>query len=199
MKNSRMTTLLGILLSGCASTGKPVYEKARVVERIADKGETPKWATGEVSMTEENGDVTFANITTMSGNSRPEACMSTAELGARAQMLRHIKENIASSGQVNETSASADPGYESLIAYFSAGKIVGAKISARYWERVEESNEIGERVLRLRCAAKVAVKKSELVRQMQDAIGGAKGGDPKVREALNKATTDFIGNLSGEK
>lgn len=182
-------------VAGCVTSGKPGYEKAEVVERMGDKDETPQWTVGDVAMREEEGNVTFANFITMAGNSRPEACMKAAELDAKAQMLRHIKDNVVTSGQLNETSASDDPGFESLTAFFSSGKVNGAKIAERYWERVEESAESGERVLRLKCAAKVAVKKAELARQMRDAIDGPKG-DPKVRAALNKATTDFIDGLS---
>lgn len=185
-------------LVGCVTSGKPEYEKARVVERINDRDETPEWAVGETAVTEEDGNVTFVNFITMAGNSRPEACMKAAELDAKSQMLRHIKENVVSSGQVNEASAADDPAFESLTAFFASGKIYGSKIAARYWERVEESSEGGERVLRLKCAAKVAVKKSELARQMREAIAGAPKGNQKVREALEKSTVDFINGLGAD-
>lgn len=190
-----LCSVAALIASSCVTSGQQGYEKARVVERMGDKSSTPDWVVGETPMSEEEGNVVFANFVTMSGNSRPEACMKAAELDGKAQMLRHIKDNVVSSGQLNEVSASEDPGFESLTAFFSSGKVSGAKISARYWERVEESSETGDRVLRLKCAAKVAVKKSELARQMREAIEGPKG-DPQVRAALNKATTDFIDGLS---
>lgn len=196
MKSCIFTFLtVSATLVACTSTKQTGYSKSEVVERIASKKETPDWANGELPMSEENGDVVFANILTMSGNSRPEACMKAAEMDARSQMLRHIKDNLVSSGQLNEVSATQDPGYESLTAFFSSGKIVGAKIGARYWERALESDESGTRVLRLRCATKVSVKKSELIRQMREA-SGVPTGDPKVREALNKATNNFIDGLN---
>jgi len=188
--------ILGFATS-CATTSSSTksFEKARVVERMRDADKTPEWAYGETAMHEENGDVVFTNLITMRGDSRPEACMKSADMDARAQMLRHIKDNLVTSGQLNEVSASDDPGYESLTAFFSSGKITGAKVAARYWERTEESSESGERVLRLKCAAKVAVKKSELAKQMREAIDGPRG-DAKVRDALHKATNNFINGLS---
>lgn len=185
-----------VLMVSCTSSNdRTEFKKSKVIERIANKDETPSWATGEIAMFEEGQDVIFANIVSMSGNSRPEACMKASELEARSQMLRHIKDNIVASGQLNEVGATQDPAYESLTAFFSSGKISGSKVVGRYWQRVEESDESRERVLRLQCATKVSVKKQDLLKQMREAMG-VSSGDPKVREALNKATTGFIDGLS---
>jgi hypothetical protein len=167
--------------------------------RIGDKDETPEWTNGEVGMTAEGSDVVFVDVMTFAGNARPEACVSAAELNGRAQILRHVKDAITTSGQVNETSAASDPGYESLTAFISQGKIRGAKTAAKYWERREESDENGSRVLRVKCAVKVTVSKTELARQLREATEGH-GGNAEIQKQLinaQKAFIDSVGKQGG--
>jgi hypothetical protein len=187
---------LCVALAGCTTPSKPEYRASEVIERMGSADETPDWTTVAEPMFADGADVVFVSSQTMSGNARPEACVKAAELGAKADLLRHVKDNITTSGQVVEVGASADPGYESLTAFLSQGSISGASTKSRYWERVEESDESGERILRVKCAVKVAVKKSELARQMREATGS--GGNAKVRESLLKAQKDFIEGLGSQ-
>lgn len=189
-------SLIVTMLGGCVTTSQsPEYSESRVVERIGKTDKTPKWADGSITMFEEGQDAVFTSVMTMSGDSRPEACLKAADLDARSMMLRHIKDSLTASGQLNEVSASADPGYEGLIAFLSQGKISGAKTTERYWEKLEESDTAGARVLRLRCAVKLAVKKSDLQRQMREATE-VKTGNSEIREKLIQAQGDFIESLS---
>jgi len=183
-------------LSACVSSGKADYKASEVIERIGGKNETPDWATGEITMTEEKGNVIFINTTSLSGDSRSDACVKIASDSARTEILRHIKDNITASGQINEISATSDPGMESLTAFLSQGKLSGVSVQQKYWEKRVESNGSGERVLRLHCAAKVAISKSELNRQLREAVG--QGGNPEIRQKLLDAQKTFIDGLSGE-
>lgn len=188
-----------VLLAGCVTApAKPEYQESRVLERVGGKDETPEWADGTHSMEEAGADVIFVAQTTMGGNSRTEACVKAAELDGRASMLRYVKENISASGQVNETDAASDPGYESLTAFLSSGKLSGIKTTAKYWEKVEQSDEGGDRVLKVRCVVKLAIKKSDLQRQLREATA-ASGGNPKVHDALINAQSQFFENLGGGK
>jgi hypothetical protein len=196
MKATIHTALLASTLLGCVTTPSGLeFRESRVVERIGKAKETPSWAEGTVTMFEEGQDAIFTSVMTMSGDSRPEACLKAADLDSRSMMLRHIKDTLTASGQLNEGSASSDPGYESLIAFLSQGKIMGAKTSERYWEKAEESDSTGARVLRLRCAVKVAVKKTELQRQMRDATE-VKSGNAEIRKKLLQAQGEFIESLN---
>ncbi len=196
MKATIQTTLLASMLMSCVTTPSgPEFRESRVVERIGKAKETPSWAEGTVTMFEEGQDAIFTSVMTMSGDSRPEACLKAADLDSRSMMLRHIKDTITASGQLNEVSASSDPGYESLIAFLSQGKITGAKTTERYWEKAEESDSAGARVLRLRCAVKVAVKKTELQRQMREATE-VKSGNAEIRKKLLQAQGEFIESLN---
>lgn len=198
-KLSRVFVAVSALLaSGCVTApSKPEYEPARVVERIGGKDEAPEWASGEVAMSEEGGDVIFLNQMSMSGDSRSEACLKAAETDGRASMKRYIKDNIVTSGQVNETDAKSDPGYESLTAFLSKGSLSGVKVHGRYWEKREESAESGERVLRIRCVVRLGIKKGALEQQLREAMT-APGGNAKVREALLNGTTQFLEGLTGD-
>ena len=194
MKLQILTLLL--FSSACVTTpSKSEFVESKVIERIGNKSKTPEWASGEIAMYEEKGNVIFINTSRMQGNARPEACLKATDLDARTSMLRHIKDSITSSGMVEEASVSDDPSYSSLSAYLAQGSISAAKIESRYWERVEESDaDSGERVLRLHCAVKLAVKKSELSRQLAQAMGS--GGNPEIRKKLIDAQKNFIDGLS---
>jgi hypothetical protein len=133
----------------------------------------------------------------MSGDARPDACNSAAGDIGRGEILRQIKDNISISGQLSESSASSDPATESLLAFLSQRSLSGVNVGARYWERREESDSAGIRVLRVFCATKVAISKSLLKRQIRDAIDGAPGGNPEIRAKLQKAQESFFDNLAG--
>lgn len=186
-----------LVTSACTTPpGKPEYKPAEVIERMEGHTSTPAFAIGNKTMWNEGSDVIFAHILTMSGNSRPDGCMKAASLQAKSELLQHIKSAITTSGQVQELNAEDDPGYESLTAFLSQGTINGAKVVEQYWQRVEESEATtGERVLRLKCASKVAVSKSMLAKMLRDATGKAPGGDPKIREALLNAQTQFLNDV----
>lgn len=194
MKCLLKQSLLATLLVSCTTTAyRRSFESARVVERIGGHSETPVWANGEVAMQSEGADIVFIHFVSMSGNSRPEACLKAAEVESRSAFLQHIKASVTTSGQLSEESAADEPSYESLTAFLSQGQILGSRTTARYWERREESAESGERVLRVRCSVKMAVKKSELERQLRLAMG--RGGNKEVREELEKAQKSFIQNV----
>lgn len=196
MKGLLAAAIAAVSVYGCFTPSKPSYEASEVIERIEGSDETPDYARGDKTMWEEGGNVVFAHITTLQGNARPEACMKASGLSAKAELLKHIKENITTSGQLNELSASDDPGYESLTAFLSQGTLSSAKVDSQYWDRREESDATtGERILRLRCAAKVTISKAALAKMMRDAT--TKGdGNPEIREKLLGAQKQFIDGLS---
>lgn len=192
-------SILALAAVSCTTTAQgPQFAKTKVIERMGDKDETPAWANGEKILWQEGSDVAFAHTMTMSGDSRTEACMKAAALDAKTEMLRYIKDNITSGGQLNESEAASDPAYESLTAFLSKGSVSGAAVKERYWEKVEMSDSSGERVLKVRCAAKVTVKKSELERQLREASNPKSKGNPEIRDALVKAQKEYIENLDKE-
>lgn len=166
-----------------SSGGTPEFEAAKVIERIGGKEESPSWTSGAQASFLEDGDVVFVNTTTMNGDSRPEACMQAASEFGRSNILRTIKEAMTTSGQTSEASADTDAMVESFITVLSKGELSGIKVKERYWERREESDASGKRVLRLRCASKVAIKKSILQRKMTEAIS---------KSDLNEETRKFL-------
>ncbi|SMF12461.1 hypothetical protein [Pseudobacteriovorax antillogorgiicola] len=196
---SVLALCLGVcMLSSCSSTpeeGAPEFRASRVIERMAGMEDTPDWATGAKVMWKDGKLVYFANIMTMSGDSRPEACMKAAALDAKTQMLRYIKENITTSGQLDEASAADDPAFESITAFLSQGAISGASVKQRYYEIREQSDTAGSRVLKIRCAASIAVKEALLAKQLRDATSPKQKGNAEIRQKLLDAQKDFIDNL----
>ncbi|MFW7380853.1 MAG: hypothetical protein ACOH5I_18705 [Oligoflexus sp.] len=201
MKPCKLIPVLALsaaLFSSCSSTPDPdvpEFHATKVIDRMSGFEETPSWANGAKVMWKEQGDVIFANIMTMSGNSRPEACMNAAALAGKSQMLQYIQAAITTSGQLNEMSASSDPAYESLTAFLSQGNISGASVRDRYWEKVVSSDEAGQRVLKIRCAASIAVRSNILEKQLAEAMNPKQEGNPEIREKLLEAQKDFIENL----
>ncbi len=194
MKSTRLPNIvasIGIATMSSCATHSSGFQKAEVIERIGNKNETPDWASGEKTALVEGSDCIFISQMTMSGNSRSEACMKSAELDAQAGILKHIKSSMTASGQLNEADSVSDPGFESLTTFFSAGKLSGVKTTERYWEKRVESSESGDRVLKLRCAVKVAIRKSDLEKQLREAMGGPKVNSA-AHEALEKATVKAI-------
>ena len=195
--NKLTIAMMVVFVYGCTATGKPAFEKAEVLERMGNKPSTPEWTYGSEAMKMEGTDVVFIHTMSMSGNSRPEACMQSAELGAKAAFLQHIQTGITTSGQVNDQGATSDPAYESLTAFLAQGKISGAKTLEKYYEKRVESDAVtADRVVKLHCAVKVAIKKSELEKQLQAALGN--GGNKEIREKLLGAQKQFIENIGEE-
>ncbi len=190
-----LASILFLAAAGCVTDGRS-FKQAEVIERVGNNKETPAWATGEVPLSEEAGKVNFINTLAMSGDARPEACTRAASDSARAAILRHVKDNLTASGQISEASASGDPGVESLIAFLAQGKLSGVSVSQNYWEKRIESDSSGERVLRIFCASKVSIAKTELARQLREATGT--GGNPKIHDALIDAQEKFIGSIGNE-
>ena len=188
--------IIMLFIISCETSTNPEYKKSKIIERVANLEETPEWANGIKTMWVEKNKVYFVHSTDMSGDARPSACLKAASLGAKIEMLKFLKENIVTSGQFNESDAISDPAYESLTSFLNKGNISGAAVSKKYWEKVEVSETSGERKLKLRCVAKVSIKKSDLERQLKEATKKDSKGNKEVREKLIKAQTDFIEGLA---
>ena len=193
---------LAFLVVGCANNTQtsinadpPKYQKTEVLERLGNIDETPSWANRSKVMWKDKNEVVFVSTLQFDGDSRPESCMKAASLDGKAQILSFIKENITTSGQLSELDASSDPAFESLTAFISQGKINGVSVKERYWERVETSTVNRARVLKLNCASKIAIKESDLKRQLSAATRSAPEGNKKVRDALIDAQVEFLNEL----
>lgn len=193
--------LATLVATACVTSGKPEFKTPEVVERIGGDSETPEWATGKLAEMDEGADHIYINTIEMSGDARPEACTRAASEHGREAIIRSIQEHLSHSGQTTETSGTADPAVESLIAALAQRGISGVHVTARYWERFQKSDSSGERVLRIRCAAKVAISKALLKRQMDDVINGG-STDARIREAQRAAQQryfDSIGDADSAK
>lgn len=181
---------------GCSSTSdvksQPSFQKSEVIERVGSFEETPEWTTGVKPFSLEKGDFVYISTMTMSGDSRPEACVRASANMARANILREIKDNLSVSGQLNASSATSDPDMEDFLVYVSQRSLTGVKVKEAYWEKRVESDTDGERILKLQCATKVAISKKFLNEQISEARNVVGAKDPEVRNKLKESHMNFI-------
>ncbi len=191
-----MTPLAISCITGNSSS-RPDFEPSKVIERVGSVDETPAWSNGTKATYEEAGNVIFINTISMSGNTRPEACTRASSEFGREQIVRHIKEAVSVSGQVSETSGDADPAIDALTAILAQRSLSGVKVQERYWEKREESDASGERILRMHCASKVAISKVLLQKQLKDAIEGS-NINTEMKKTLQAKQMEFFENLESQ-
>ena len=73
----------------------------------------------------------------------------------------------------------------------------GAKVSERYWEKFEESDASRNRVLKIRCAAKVAISKALLDQQIRKATE-TNATNPEIRKKLLEGQKAFLDQIAKE-
>jgi hypothetical protein len=191
-----LSAMASVALAGCSSTH---YIKTEVINNSDRSLKTPEWVLNSKIMSEENGQIQYIYKMSLDGSARPDACVAMARSQAVGEMLKYIKNSVTSSGQVEDLNASSDPSFSSLTAFLSQGNISGAQVTESYWEQTMESDASGMRpVKKLMCAVKVGIDKQILDKQMQEAISGAPGGNPEIRQKLIEAQKNFIQNV-GEK
>lgn len=192
-----ISSLFTIFLSSCSSSSK--YVKQEIIANSNKTLETPEWVLNKAVIHEEGSNVVFVHKVTLSGSSRPDACVSMARTQAVGEMLKYIKNSVTTSGQVEDLNASSDPSLSSLTAFLSQGNISGAKVTTTYWEQTMEADESGMKpTKKLMCAVQVAIEKAVLDKQMRDAINGAPGGNPEIRRKLLDAQKQFIENVGNK-
>jgi hypothetical protein len=179
-----------LMIQSCTSSN---YVKKEVIANSINNLKTPEWVLNSNILLEEQSNVTFIHKVNLNGSARPDSCVSIARTQALAEMMKYIKNSVTSSGQVEDLNASSDPSYSSLTAFLSQGNISGAKVTTTYWEQTMESDDSGVRpIKKLMCAVKVNIDKAILDKQMRDAINGAPGGNPEIRNKLLEAQKTFI-------
>lgn len=187
---------LSLFLTSCSTTSSgPLFESSQVLDRMGDLSKSPEWATGAKPITEEGGNVIYTSVLILSGDARPDACMRMAEEQSRGRFLREIKDQIATTGQVNEIDAESDPAWESLSTFAAKGQLSGARTTERFWERKVQSDGTGNRILKLHCASRVAIRREILQKQINDVLRNSKG-NPVVREKLQKFHEDYLDGLT---
>lgn len=180
-----------------AEVAPQVVEPYRVVERMGKLSETPKWAVGMEPMIEEKGDVTYVQTMTLEANVRPENCTRSAGEAGRSEFIRQIKDGVTAAAQVSEDSGSADIDIESTVAFLGNIKLNGLKVGDTFWEKIEEGDAGGKPVTKIRCAAKIAIARQQLVDQVRKATE-ANTKNPETRKKLLEGLKAFLEQISKE-
>jgi hypothetical protein len=193
-----LSSVISTIIGGCSSS--PKYIKSQFISNSLRTDQTPPWVLASETLMEHENSVIFVHKVYLSGQGRPDACLSMARTQAVGEMMKYIKTAITNSGQVEELSASSDPSFSSLTAYLSQGNISGTKIKNTYWEHTLEGDETGSKpIKKLMCAVQVAIQKETLERQMRDAINGTPGGNPEIRQKLIDAQKNFIDHVGKQE
>ncbi len=174
-----------------------VVEPYRVVERMGKFSETPRWAVGMEPMVEEKGNITYVHTMTLDASARPDNCTKSASEAGRSEFLRQIKDGVTAAGQVAEDSGSAEVDIESTVAFLGNIKLSGLKVGETYWEKFEEGESGGKMVAKIRCAAKIAISKQQLVDQLRKATE-ANTKNPETRKRLLEGQKSFFEQISKE-
>ena len=191
-----ITAVFSLLATNCAKDNSdyPEFEGYKVVQRQRGYDEMPEWAKKR-GMYAEGNKVYFVDSISISGDSRPEACLDAASLRGKKKMMAYIKSNLTTSEQLDEAGLAEDPIYESLTAFLAQGQLSGVSEDASYYEYYSKSSTTGARELKLGCYTKLKINKSTLEKQLKNALNPKKKGNPKVRKQLLDKQNEFIDNL----
>ena len=191
------TRLLGsIALLLIAELAFAVNGTTTILERLGRAETTPEWTYGGQAMWKVKDNVIFMSSLEISDNRRPDMCMKAASLQARAEMRRFILENISSSELLSQSDLMSNSEFQSVTTSLAHGKIKGASVKSRYWERFQTTDIRGEGKIRMRCASQISVAKKDLDTQLNKTIEASLTNNPRIKRALINAYNDFIGDLS---
>lgn len=178
---------ISFLLSNCSSY------KEKVISRIDNRTEKPKWASLETSMYVENQRVYAVGISEGSIDSRISALSRIADNNARFEISRTITneasfifQNIEEGTLYNED-LSRFYGNE-LTKYVSHG----VRQEKRYWEKIETINSFGEKVFNTKVYSLVSIKESDLKKAIRNALNKERKITTKIKNAIDDHITKQI-------
>ncbi len=185
-----------LVVTSCSSPGEKYFSKV-IIKNNSKTQETPAWVLNTDVYSEEKGMITiFYKIDSLDGGTRPDACLLMAQTKVFGELMKSIKNSVTASGDVSEADLTSDPSYSALTAFLSQGNLTGVQITSKYWELTMDTDKTkNSSVKKLMCAVKASIEKTKLDKQMSDAINGASGGNPEVRQKLLDAQKNFIDNV----
>lgn len=192
------------LISACASksTSQPEFEETKVLERMRGAKAAPGWVDSEKEkFLETEGttrQVSYRGTVIMSGNAKPDSCMRAASDIARSSIVKNIVDSLTTKSSVEDSGAGAETTSDQLIASFSQLRFTGVEISGVYWEKSIQSDENGNRVLKLQCWAKASIPATELKKQIDKAVGDAAKKNPEVAKEQDELRNKYFKQSAGE-
>lgn len=179
MKNLILLFVL-IAITACGSMGE------KVVVRMDDMDESPKWATLSKTMFKKKGRVYAVGFAELPIESRISAAVRVSDNNARFEISREIQDDMAFILQ-NVSEGVSDGGQ--LVTFYgsevSKNLIHGIKSEERYWEKVETFDELGSKVFKLRIYSLISIEESELRRAIRSALNKGRGLSPALKKQID--------------
>ena len=190
MKRNIALVVLLKLMTGCATTPSQVTaedQPDKVLNRINELGERPKWADESSPFKVEDSKVISLGQTTIPGDNRVEAAYRIAENNAKQGICSAIEQRLDFVFQNAEEGTNIDSTQARSIGA-EACKLTASSIrnGRRYWEKVAVTTDSGSRVTRYRVFATVEMPESDFKRAVLDAIKKQQGKGGISQDFSNK-------------
>lgn len=179
--NKIMCGLLGIVLAGCASTGKLVLDSS------ANK---PSWASSNKVVWQDGNKFLFKAQHTIRGDERLSGCYDLARLDAKESLLSEISNEVR--GSLNNAQESISEQAETVLTKMRSSEFSGTISGLRFSEQYFERYKIGE-TERIDCQTLGEMSAADFNRTKQAVINKVVAVDPRIKEAIAKKNIDFFG------
>ncbi len=179
MNKITLIAIAALVAAGCSSNPKnPTAENTpdKVVSRINEMSERPKWLNEEKPFEVKEGSVMSLGQTTIPGDNRVEAAYAIADNNAKGAICSAIESRLEFIFQGAEEGTEIDSTQARRIGA-EACKITTSSIrpGSRYWEKVAMTSDSGERVTRYKVFATVTMPEVDFKRAVINAIRKQEG------------------------
>lgn len=169
-----LLTLIGCSSSPTVRTAETVPDK--VISRIDDLSERPKYIKESEPFRIENGNVISMGSTTIPASNRVEAAYRIAQNNAKAAIAGAIEQRLEFIFQNAEEGSGLDTTQARYIGA-EASNLVTSSIrpDKNYWEKVASTTDSGGRVTQYKVFATVTMPEQDFKRAILDAVRKAQG------------------------
>lgn len=194
MRLKNISSLLGLLvLTSCTTThsSQPTSEEQpdKVIARINDMSERPKWADESSPFKIENAMVVSLGQTSIPGDNRVEAAYRIAENNAKQAICSAIEQRLDFVFQNAEEGTNIDSTQARSIGAEACQMTTSSiRNGKRYWEKFATTTDSGSRVTRYRVLTTVEMPEADFKRAVLAAI--------KKREGQGGLSKDFADKVN---
>ncbi len=191
MKKLILAGLGVLILAGCSSTPSQrnsETEPDKVVARIDNLEERPKYINEAEPFRLENGAVVSTGMTTIPTSDRVEAGYRIAQNSAKAAIAGAIEQRLEFIFQ-NAEEGTALGATQARYIGAEASKLVTNSIrpGKNYWEKVATTTDSGDRITQYKIFSTVHMPEADFKRAIFDAIRAAQG-----KTGLSKSFADKV-------
>jgi hypothetical protein len=168
-----------LVLAGCSSTPSqrnPETEPDKVVARIDNLDERPKYINEAEPFRVENGTVVSTGMTTIPTSDRVEAGYRIAQNSAKGLIAGAVESRLEFIFQNAEEGTSLGATQARYIGAEASTLVTNSiRPGKNYWEKVATTTDSGERITQYKIFSTVNMPESDFKRAILDAIRAAQG------------------------